>query len=242
MGTTEIIEKAKETVNGIYEKIGRIDSCQATLKALDGADVLIGHDGEISDLHQALSDDQIAEVMVTIHNLVKGNIDEAAGELGRICDIRIPDARKVMANPITENPAAVLESEAVKNAQEAVPEQVTLDSDIIDKAVKMLLEPRENDTESAHNDTEIPLNEPQCPKNETPKPSKASKSTLPPDEEEKLLRQLYVKEQKTVKQIADIMGLTKANIYDRIKKYGLRNARYDRDWDGYVSESCRRMK
>lgn len=41
METTEIIEKAKETVNGIYEKIGRIDSCQATLKVLDGADVLI---------------------------------------------------------------------------------------------------------------------------------------------------------------------------------------------------------
>nr|DAH23269.1 MAG TPA: hypothetical protein [Caudoviricetes sp.] len=36
------------------------------------------------------------------------------------------------------------------------------------------------------------------------------------------------------------MGLTKANIYDRIKKYGLRNKRYDREWDGFDSESARR--
>ena len=220
METTEIIEKAKETVNGIYEKIGLIDNCQATLKALDGADVLIGHGSEISDLHQALSDDQIAEVMLTIHNLVKGNIDVAAGDLNRICGIRIPDEPNVITNAITDAPASV-------------PEKVTLDPDIIDDAVEMLLEPGENDTE-------IPKNEPECPKNETSKPSKASKSTLPPDEEEKLLRQLYVKEQKTVKQIADIMGLTKANIYDRIKKYGLRNARYDRDWDEYASEHNKR--
>lgn len=47
-------------------------------------------------------------------------------------------------------------------------------------------------------------------------------------------------EGKTVKEIADIMGLSKSNIYDRIKKYGLRNKRYDREWDGYVLESVRR--
>lgn len=238
METTEIIEKAKETVNGIYEKIGRIDSCQAALKALDGADVLIGHGSEISDLHQSLSDDQIAEVMLTIHNLVKGNIDEAAGELHRICGIRMQDA----ANGIADAPAAVQE-------------KVTLDTDTADKAAgqnvtetdknaieidKDVTETGENDAESARNETESPQNEPEWTESEPPKSPKASKSTLPPDEEEKLLRQLYAKEQKTVKQIADIMGLTKANIYDRIRKYGLRNARYDHDWDEYASEHSKR--
>ena len=217
METTEIIEKAKETINGIYEKIGRIDSCQATLKALDGADVLIGHGSDVSDLHSALSDDQIADVMLTIHNLVKGNIDEAAGELDRICGSRIQDETNDIANDITY---------VITEIPEAVPEDATPELDITEE-----LQDKSTDIiDKAAVETELP------------KSPKASKSTLPPDEEEKLLRQLYVKEEKTVKQIADIMGLTKSNIYDRLKKYGLRNAKYDRDWDGYVSESCRRMK
>lgn len=213
METNEIIEKAKETVNGIYEKIGRIDSCQATLKALDGADVLIGHGSDVSDLHSALSDDQIADVMLTIHNLVKGNIDEAADELDRICGSRIPDITNDIANAITEIP-------------EAVPEETTWNPELTEEL----------------QDTATEIIDKAAGETEAPKSPKASKSTLPPDEEEKLLRQLYVKEEKTVKQIADIMGLTKANIYDRIKKYGLRNAKYDREWDEYVSESSRRMK
>ena len=242
METTEIIEKAKETVNGIYEKIGRIDSCQATLKTLDGADVLIGHGSDVSDLHSALSDDQIAEVMLTIHKLVKGNINEAAGELHRICGISMSDETNVITNAITEIPAAVLQ-EGTTPDHGITEELRDITTDIIDKAAgETEPENAQNDTEPVQNETEIPQNEPEYPKNEPPKSSKASKSTLPPDEEEKLLRQLYVKEQKTVKQIADIMGLTKSNIYDRLKKYGLRNAKYDRDWDGYVSESCRRMK
>ena len=241
METTEIIEKAKETVNGIYEKIGRIDSCQATLKVLDGADVLIGHGSDVSDLHSALSDDQIAEVMVTIHNLVKGNIDEAAGELDRICGSRIPDETNVITNAIADVSAAVPEGTTPDSDITEEPQDIT--TDITDTAAGET-EPVNvrNDTEPVQNETEITQNEPDYARNEPPKSPKASKSTLPPDEEEKLLRQLYVKEQKTVKQIADIMGLTKSNIYDRLKKYGLRNARYDRDWDGYVSESCRRMK
>lgn len=221
METTEIIEKAKETVNGIYEKIGRIDSCQATLKALDGADVLIGHGSDVSDLHSALSDDQIADVMLTIHNLVKGNIDGAAGELDRICGIRIPDETGDIANVITDDI-----SDAITEIPEAVPEEATPDTGITEEL----------------QDITTDIIDKAAVETEPPKSPKASKSTLPPDEEEKLLRQLYVKEQKTVKQIADIMGLTKSNIYDRLKKYGLRNAKYDRDWDGYVSESCRRMK
>ena len=47
-------------------------------------------------------------------------------------------------------------------------------------------------------------------------------------------------ESRTVKEIADIMGLTKSNIYDRIKKYGLRNKRYDGEWDGFTYESAKR--
>ena len=72
------------------------------------------------------------------------------------------------------------------------------------------------------------------------KSPKACKSTLPPEEEEKLLRRLYVTEGRTVKEISGLMGLTKSNIYDRIRKYGLKNKKYDRDWDGYALESERR--
>ena len=203
METNEIIEKAKETVNGIYANISRIESCQTVLNLLDGAEVLISKDGTVSDLHQVLSDYQIADVMATIHGLVKRNINEAAGAIERVC---------------CEKNYGELDKSAVEN------EPVDVDIDTI----------------LAENEAKSETKEPIVTESETvpeaPKSPKASKSTLPPDEEEQLLRKLYVKEQKTVKEIADIMGLTKANIYDRIKKYGLRNAKYDRLMDSYDKE------
>lgn len=212
--TPGIIERAKDTVNVIYSKMGRIEQCEAALKALDGADILIRHgNDDISDLHNALSDDQIAEVMLTIHTLVRGNIDDSAAELDRICG-----GGSVLAG-----------EEAPEPGSEIVPDNSVAASDSGENAAEASA-PVINETVSAETESE----------SEPAKISKSSKSTLPPDEEEKLLRRLYVTEQRTVKQIAEEMGLTKSNVYDRIRKYGLRNEKYDADWKGFSSESNKR--
>lgn len=81
METNEIIARANEAVQEIYEKMGRIESCEAALKALDGAEVYIGRDkNEILDLHAALNDDQIADIITNIHTVIKAQIDKAADE------------------------------------------------------------------------------------------------------------------------------------------------------------------
>ncbi len=203
--TSEIIARANEAVQEIYKKMGRIESCEAVLKALDGADVFIGRSkDEILDLHSALNEEQIADIMIYIHTVVKGCVDKEAAELSSMCGKQ-------------DNPSDTLcEDEAVSDSGTT--------SELSEDGVKPV----------ADTDDEIAAPAPEV------KGAKASKSTLPPDEEEKLLRRLYVIEGKTVKEIADIMGLTKANIYDRIKKYGLRNKRYDREWDGFASESVKR--
>lgn len=203
--TSEIIARANEAVQEIYKKMGRIESCEAVLKALDGADVFIGRSkDEILDLHSALNEEQIADIMIYIHTVVKGCVDKEAAELSSMCGKQDTPSDALCEDDAVSDSGTVFE----------------LSKDGI-KAVT------DTDDEVA------------APAPET-KGAKASKSTLPPDEEEKLLRRLYVTEGKTVKEIADIMGLTKANIYDRIKKYGLRNKRYDREWDGFASESAKR--
>lgn len=213
METSEIIARANETVQEIYEKMGYIESCEAALKALDGADVFIGRGkDEMLDLHSALDDNRIADIMAYIHTVVKNCMDAETAELNAMCSKQTVITAPLDAN-IDNNCAT--EQETLSEAGDT------------DKAADEL-----TDNEAAAH--EVPV------VTQDVKGSKASKSTLPPDEEEKLLRRLYVTEGKTVKEIADIMGLTKANIYDRIKKYGLRNKRYDREWDGFAFESARR--
>ena len=213
--TSEIIARANEAVQEIYEKMGHIESCEAALKALEGADVFIGRGrDELLDLHSALDDDRIADIMTYIHTVVKNCMDREAAELNDMCSKPV-----IITAPSNDVPGIVDKCE---------PEQEHLsETEDTDKAVVEL-----TDNEAAAH--EVPV------VTQDVKASKVSKSTLPPDEEEKLLRKLYVTEGKTVKEIADIMGLTKSNIYDRIKKYGLRNKRYDREWDGFASESARR--
>ena len=215
METPGIIERAKDTVNIIYSKMGRIEQCEAALKALDGADILIRHgNDDISDLHNALSDDQIAEVMLTIHTLVRGNIEESAAELDRICG-----GGSVPAGDEMPEPGSELVPDNSAAASDSGEDEAGASAPVI--------------TETVSNEAES--------ESESVKVSKSSKSTLPPDdEEEKLLRRLYVTELRTVKQIAEEMGLTKSNVYDRIRKYGLRNEKYDADWKGFSSESNKR--
>lgn len=219
METGEIIARANEAVKQIYEKMGKIESCEAALKTLDGAEIYIGKNKtEILDLHAALNDDQIADIMMYIHTTIRAQIDRAAGELNGICN-----RPKTESAPESESITAVSEDD---------------NNEKIKRLEKELFGDKENKTGNAAAAAEA--GGISSPPDEVPKGPKASKSTLPPDEEEKLLRKLYMTENKTVKEIADIMGLTKANIYDRIKKYGLRNKRYEREWDGFASESAKR--
>lgn len=233
METNEIIARANEAVQEIYEKMGRIESCEAALKALDGAEVYIGRDkNEILDLHAALNDDQIADIMTNIHTVIKAQIDKAADELNMLCSY--PKEKEAAdINSLQEQ----IESQTVcVDADRSVPEQSC--DDTLEKQRKLekltmeLFGDRdtgktekaeaaapETATQDIHEGVEI-SEDLEAAAQKSPK---ACKSTLPPEEEEKLLRRLYVTEGRTVKEIADMMGLTKSNIYDRIRKYGLRN-------------------
>lgn len=74
--------KAKQVVNGIYEQIGRIDSCNAVLKVMDNAEVsLLQEDGNLVDTSSALTVEQRADVLYNMRCMIKGNIDEAAAAL-----------------------------------------------------------------------------------------------------------------------------------------------------------------
>lgn len=78
----EVIDGAKQVVNGIYEQIGRIDSCNAVLKVMDKAEVsLLLEDGELVDTSSALSIEQRADLLYSVRNMIKGNIDLAAAAL-----------------------------------------------------------------------------------------------------------------------------------------------------------------
>lgn len=250
METGEIIARANEAVQEIYGKMGRIESCEAALKALDGAEVYIGKNKtEILDLHSALNDDQIADIMAYIHTTIKTQIEKEAGELNMLCSyskekeaadinslqeqieslpVCVDAGRSVQEQPCDDTPEKQRKLE--KLTMELFGDKNT------GETVKAEAAAPETDTQDIHEGVEI-SEDLEAAAQKSPK---ACKSTLPPDEEEKLLRRLYVTEGRTVKEIADIMGLTKANIYDRIKKYGLRNKRYDREWDGFAFESARR--
>ena len=250
METGEIIARANEAVQEIYGKMGRIESCEAALKALDGAEVYIGKNKtEILDLHSALNDDQIADIMAYIHTTIKTQIETAAGELNMLCSYS-KDKEAADINSVHEQIEAM---PICVDAGRSVPEQpcdatpekqrklekLTMelfgDKDT-GKTEKAEAAAHETVTQESHEGVEIS----EDLETAAQKSPKACKSTLPPDEEEKLLRRLYVTEGRTVKEIADMMGLTKSNIYDRIRKYGLRNKKYDRDWDGYTLESEKR--
>lgn len=247
METGEIIARANEAVQEIYGKMGRIESCEAALKALDGAEVYIGKNRtEILDLHSALNDDQIADIMAYIHTTIKTQIEKAAGELNMLCSY---PREKDIANINSLHGQIELQTVCV-DAGRSVPEQPCDDTlEKQGKLEKLTMElfgdkntgetgkaeaaAHETVTQESHEGVEIS----EGLEAAAQKSPKACKSTLPPEEEEKLLRRLYVTEGRTVKEIADLMGLTKSNIYDRIRKYGLRNKKYDRDWDGYALES-----
>lgn len=78
----EVIDGAKQVVNGIYEQISRIDSCNAVLKVMDNAEVsLLQEDGNLVDTSSALTVEQRADVLYNMRCMIKGNIDEAAAAL-----------------------------------------------------------------------------------------------------------------------------------------------------------------
>lgn len=78
----EVIFGAKQVVNGIYEQISRIDSCNAVLKVMDNAEVsLLQEDGNLVDTSSALTVEQRADVLYNMRCMIKGNIDEAAAAL-----------------------------------------------------------------------------------------------------------------------------------------------------------------
>lgn len=78
----EVLAGAKQVVNGIYEQIGRIDSCNAVLKVMDNAEVsLLQEDGNLVDTSSALTVEQRADVLYNMRCMIKGNIDEAAAAL-----------------------------------------------------------------------------------------------------------------------------------------------------------------
>lgn len=233
METSEIIARANEAVQEIYEKMGRIESCEASLKALDGAEVYIGKNKtEILDLHSALNDDQIADIMAYIHTTIKAQIEKAAGELNMLCNY---SKEKDIANINSLQEQSCDDTPEKQGKLEKLTMELFGDKDI-GKTEKAEAAAPEKVEQDIHEGVEI-SEDLEAAAQKSPK---ACKSTLPPDEEEKLLRRLYVTEGKTVKEIADMMGLTKSNIYDRIRKYGLRNKKYDHILDSYSLESERR--
>lgn len=78
----EVIDGAKQVVNGIYEQIGRIDSCNAVLKVMDDAEVtLLREDGELVDTSSALTVGQRADILYNMRRMIKDNIEDAAAAL-----------------------------------------------------------------------------------------------------------------------------------------------------------------
>lgn len=110
----EVIDGAKQVVNGIYEQIGRIDSCNAVLKVMDNAEVsLLQEDGNLVDTSSALTVEQRADVLYNMRCMIKGNIDEAAAALEAV-----QNAGKKPAAAEYTQPADAHEDDAAEDAEE----------------------------------------------------------------------------------------------------------------------------
>lgn len=110
----EVLAGAKQVVNGIYEQIGRIDSCNAVLKVMDNAEVsLLQEDGNLVDTSSALTVEQRADVLYNMRCMIKGNIDEAAAALEAV-----QNAGKKPAAAEYTQPEDTHEDDAAEDAEE----------------------------------------------------------------------------------------------------------------------------
>lgn len=112
----EVIEGAKQVVNGIYEQIGRIDSCNAVLKVMDNAEVsLLQEDGNLVDTSSALTVEQRADVLYNMRCMIKGNIDEAAAALEVV---QIAGKKPVAALATEDTQSSDMHDDAMEDAEE----------------------------------------------------------------------------------------------------------------------------
>lgn len=116
----EVIDGAKQVVNGIYEQISRIDSCNAVLKVMDNAEVsLLQEDGNLVDTSSALTVEQRADVLYNMRCMIKGNIDEAAAALEAVQNAgKKPGAAEDAEEPEADT-AAVQDEAAVQTIKKA---------------------------------------------------------------------------------------------------------------------------
>lgn len=125
----EVIDGAKQVVNGIYEQIGRIDSCNAVLKVMDNAEVtLLQEDGNLVDTSSALTVEQRADVLYNMRCMIKDNIDEAAAALEAVqnagkkpvkaADTHADETAEDAEDPETDT-AAVQDDAAVQTVKKA---------------------------------------------------------------------------------------------------------------------------
>lgn len=119
----EVIDGAKQVVNGIYEQIGRIDSCNAVLKVMDNAEVsLLQEDGNLVDTSSALTVEQRADVLYNMRCMIKGNIDEAAAALEAVQNAgKKPGAAEDAEEPEADT-AAGQDTAAVQTIKKANPQ------------------------------------------------------------------------------------------------------------------------
>lgn len=115
----EVIDGAKQVVNGIYEQISRIDSCNAVLKVMDNAEVtLLQEDGNLVDTSSALTVEQRADVLYNMRCMIKGNIDEAAAALEAVQSA----GKKPAAEEPEADTAAGQDTAAVQTIKKANPQ------------------------------------------------------------------------------------------------------------------------
>lgn len=123
----EVIDGARKVVNGIYEQIGRIDSCNAVLKVMDDAEVtLLREDGKLVDTSSALTVGQRADILYNMRCMIKGNIDEAASALEAVQNAGkadVPDVTDTTAGNIKQDTAAVQDMPS-ENVKAAVAEEI----------------------------------------------------------------------------------------------------------------------
>lgn len=112
----EVIDGAKQVVNGIYEQIGRIDSCNAVLKVMDNAEVsLLQEDGNLVDTSSALTVEQRADVLYNMRCMIKGNIDEAAAALEAV---QIAGKKPEAALATEDTQSSDMHDDAMEDAEE----------------------------------------------------------------------------------------------------------------------------
>lgn len=115
----EVIDGAKQVVNGIYEQISRIDSCNAVLKVMDNAEVtLLQEEGNLVDTSSALTVEQRADVLYNMRCMIKGNIDEAAAALEAVQSA----GKKPAAEEPEADTAAGQDTAAVQTIKKANPQ------------------------------------------------------------------------------------------------------------------------